>query len=45
MSKVKKMKLQPLNEGECDIEEMFIDEDGKILRVIPKVYSELPLNL
>lgn len=32
MGKVKKMKLQPLNEGECDIEEMFIDEDGKSLQ-------------
>lgn len=40
MSKVKKMKLQPLNEGECDIKEMFINEDGKILRVIPKVYNK-----
>lgn len=41
MSNIKKIKLQALKEGECDVEEIFVDADGKIQRVIPKVYNEV----
>lgn len=39
--KIKKIKLQALKEGTYDIEEIFVDADGKIQRVIPKVYNEV----
>ncbi|KAA5264860.1 hypothetical protein [Bacteroides faecis] len=38
---MKKIKLQALKEGEYDIEEIIVDDDGKIQRVIPKVYNEV----
>lgn len=40
MSKIIKIKLQALEEGQYDIEEMIINGDGAILRVIPKAYNE-----
>lgn len=40
MNKTIKIKLQALKEGECDVEEMFVNDEGDILRVIPRIYNE-----